>query len=70
MKAFRGTPSIYTSTQPADRQAELEVKKVFLNFGGVMALHGHRAEWCWEDKPHELYHGLLPSPKRTDPIQR
>jgi len=39
MKAFRGTPSIYTSTQPADRRAELEVKKVFLNFGGVMALH-------------------------------
>jgi branched-chain amino acid transport system ATP-binding protein len=39
MKAFRGTPSIYTSTQPADRQAELEVKKIFLNFGGVMALH-------------------------------
>jgi len=39
MKAFRGTPSIYASTQPADRQAELEVKKIFLNFGGVMALH-------------------------------
>jgi len=39
MKAFRGQPSIYTSTQPEDRQAELEVKKVFLNFGGVMALH-------------------------------
>jgi branched-chain amino acid transport system ATP-binding protein len=39
MKAFRGQPSIYASTQPADRRAELEVKKVFLNFGGVMALH-------------------------------
>jgi branched-chain amino acid transport system ATP-binding protein len=39
MKAFRGTPSIYTSTQPEKRQAELEVKKIFLNFGGVMALH-------------------------------
>ena len=39
MKAFRGQPSIYASTQPADRQAELEVKKVYLNFGGVMALH-------------------------------
>jgi len=39
MKAFRGQPSIYASTQPADRQAELEVKKIFLNFGGVMALH-------------------------------
>jgi branched-chain amino acid transport system ATP-binding protein len=39
MKAFRGQPSIYASTQPANRQAELEVKKIFLNFGGVMALH-------------------------------
>jgi branched-chain amino acid transport system ATP-binding protein len=39
MKAFRGQPSIYASTQPADRRAELEVKKIFLNFGGVMALH-------------------------------
>jgi branched-chain amino acid transport system ATP-binding protein len=38
MKAFRGQPSIYASTQPADRQAELEVKKIFLSFGGVMAL--------------------------------
>jgi branched-chain amino acid transport system ATP-binding protein len=39
MKAFRGQPSVYASTQPADCRAELEVKKVFLNFGGVMALH-------------------------------
>ena len=39
MKAFRGQPSIYASTQPADHQAELEVKKIFLSFGGVMALH-------------------------------
>ena len=39
MKAFRGQPSIYASTQPAERQAELEVKKIYLNFGGVMALH-------------------------------
>ena len=39
MKAFRGQPSIYATTQPADHQAELEVKKIFLNFGGVMALH-------------------------------
>jgi branched-chain amino acid transport system ATP-binding protein len=39
MKAFRGQPSIYASTQPAERRAELEVKKVDLNFGGVMALH-------------------------------
>jgi len=38
MKAFRSQPSIYTSTQPSDRKAELEVKKVFLNFGGLMAL--------------------------------
>ena len=39
MKAFRGQPSIFASTQPEDRQAELEVKKIILNFGGVMALH-------------------------------
>jgi len=39
MKAFRGQPSIFASTEPAVRQAELEVKKIFLNFGGVMALH-------------------------------
>lgn len=39
MKAFRGQPSVFASTQPADRQAELEVKKIILNFGGVMALH-------------------------------
>jgi branched-chain amino acid transport system ATP-binding protein len=39
MKAFRGQPSIFASTQPIDRKAELEVKQVFLNFGGVMALH-------------------------------
>ena len=39
MKAFRGQPSIFASTQPDDRQAELEVKKIILNFGGVMALH-------------------------------
>jgi branched-chain amino acid transport system ATP-binding protein len=39
MKAFRGTPSIYATAQPEKRQAELEVRKIFLNFGGVMALH-------------------------------
>ncbi len=39
MKAFRGTPSIYASAQPDQRRAELEVKNVTLNFGGVMALH-------------------------------
>jgi branched-chain amino acid transport system ATP-binding protein len=39
MKAFRGQPSTFASAQPADRQAELEVNKILLNFGGVMALH-------------------------------
>jgi len=39
MKAFRGQPSVFASAQPVDRRAELEVKKIFLNFGGVMALH-------------------------------
>jgi branched-chain amino acid transport system ATP-binding protein len=39
MKALRGQPSIFTSAQPEDRRAEVEVKNIFLNFGGVMALH-------------------------------
>jgi len=39
VKAFRGQPSVFASTQPADHRAELKVKKIFLNFGGVMALH-------------------------------
>lgn len=39
MKAFRGQPSIFASSQSADRQAELEVKAISLTFGGVMALH-------------------------------
>ena len=39
MKAFRGQPSIFASTQPAEHQAELEVKSIILNFGGVVALH-------------------------------
>ncbi|MCX8118059.1 MAG: ABC transporter ATP-binding protein [Desulfobacterota bacterium] len=39
MKAFRGTPSIYAFAQPGERRAELEVKNITLNFGGVMALH-------------------------------
>jgi len=39
MKAFRGQPSVFTSTQPRDQRVELEVKKIFLSFGGVMALH-------------------------------
>lgn len=39
MKAFRGQPSIFASTRPEERRAELEVKQIYLNFGGVMALH-------------------------------
>ncbi|MGQ9508424.1 MAG: ABC transporter ATP-binding protein [Thermodesulfobacteriota bacterium] len=39
MKAFRGQPSIFASTQPDQRRAELEVRQIYLNFGGVMALH-------------------------------
>ncbi len=39
MKAFRGRPSIFNSAQPEERRAELEVKQISLNFGGVMALH-------------------------------
>lgn len=39
MKAFRGQPSVYASAQPENRRAELEVRNIFLNFGGVMALH-------------------------------
>ena len=38
MKAFRNHPSIFASTQPGDRQAELEVKQIGLTFGGVTAL--------------------------------
>ncbi len=39
MKAFRCHPSIFASTQPDDRQAELEGKQIGLSFGGVTALH-------------------------------
>src|SRR4030043_468498 len=39
MKAFRGQPSIFASTQLADRRAGLGGKKKFLSFGGVMAPH-------------------------------
>ena len=39
MKAFRGKPSIYTSTRPEERRAELEVKDLTLKFGGVTALN-------------------------------
>jgi hypothetical protein len=38
MKAYRGQPSIFTSKQPEDKRAELEVKNLFLHFGGVIAL--------------------------------
>ncbi len=38
MKAFRGQPSIFTSKQPEDKRAELEVKNLSLHFGGVVAL--------------------------------
>jgi len=39
MKAFRGQPSIFASAQPDSRRAELEVRKISLSFGGLMALH-------------------------------
>jgi branched-chain amino acid transport system ATP-binding protein len=39
VKAFRSQPSAFASARPEGRRAELEVKEVFLNFGGVMALH-------------------------------
>lgn len=39
MKAFRGQPSIFASTQPDDRRAELEVKDLSLSFGGLVALY-------------------------------
>ena len=38
MKAFRGQPSIFTSRQPEDKRAELEVKNLSLQFGGVTAI--------------------------------
>ena len=38
MKAFRGRPSIFASTQPGDRRAELEVRDLNLSFGGLQAL--------------------------------
>ncbi len=39
MKAFRGQPKIFSPEQVSQKTAELEVKNVTLNFGGVMALH-------------------------------
>jgi branched-chain amino acid transport system ATP-binding protein len=38
MKAFRGQPSIFTSRQPEDIRADLEVKNLSLQFGGVTAI--------------------------------
>ena len=38
MKAFRGQPSIFTCKQPEEKRAELEVKNLSLQFGGVVAL--------------------------------
>lgn len=39
MKAFRGEPSCFASAGPEDRQAELEVKQLTLQFGGITALN-------------------------------
>ena len=38
MKAFRGDPSLFASTDPEKRQAHLEVKDLTLKFGGITAL--------------------------------
>jgi len=38
MKAFRGNPSLFTSTDSEKRQAHLEVKDLTLKFGGITAL--------------------------------
>jgi branched-chain amino acid transport system ATP-binding protein len=39
MKAFRGEPSIFASARPEERRAELEVKNLTLQFGGITALN-------------------------------
>ena len=39
MKAFRGEPSIFTSDRQDEKQAELEVKRLTLKFGGITALN-------------------------------
>jgi len=39
MKAFRGEPSIFASDQRDEKQAELEVKRLTLKFGGITALN-------------------------------
>lgn len=38
MKVFRGQPAVFASARPEERPAELEVKNLFLSFGGVHAL--------------------------------
>jgi branched-chain amino acid transport system ATP-binding protein len=38
MKAFRGQPGIYASGKTEDRRADLTVRNLSLNFGGVKAL--------------------------------
>jgi branched-chain amino acid transport system ATP-binding protein len=38
MKAFRGKPSIYDRSDSDKKRAELEIRKVSLRFGGVVAL--------------------------------
>ena len=40
MKAFRGQPSIFSSARTNERPAELQVKNLFLSFGGVTAVAG------------------------------
>ena len=39
MKAFRGQPSIFASSRPDEKRAELEVKNLTLRFGGITALN-------------------------------
>jgi len=38
MKAFRGQPSIFASRKPEENRADLEVKNLSLQFGGVVAV--------------------------------
>ncbi len=38
MKSFRSQPSIFASKYPEEKRAELEVRNLYLQFGGVVAL--------------------------------
>ena len=38
MKAFRGEPSLFASRRPEEKRADLEVKRLTLRFGGIVAL--------------------------------